>query len=165
MIIQVEVEVVLRPTVSRPLRLGVVPPIGKGDQMMRGLVCNLQFNDASSSYIAADGQSASSSWCRAPWPDFNFLCLTVTFFLFRVGRPRPYPPWTGWSSPKSKSKVSHVSVGRNFLILQLRLLDAKHALQRGIWVPTQHLLLDQGKPRKTLNELAGRRTFPTQTDF
>jgi hypothetical protein len=35
-------------------------------------------------------------------------------------------------------------------------LHEKHAVQRGIWVPTQHLLLDQGKPRKTLTELAGR---------
>jgi hypothetical protein len=29
-------------------------------------------------------------------------------------------------------------------------LHENHALQRGIWVPTQHLLWDQGKPRKTL---------------
>jgi hypothetical protein len=29
-------------------------------------------------------------------------------------------------------------------------LHEKHAVQRGIWVPTQHLLWDQGKPRKTL---------------
>jgi hypothetical protein len=25
----------------------------------------------------------------------------------------------------------------------------RHTEQRGIWVPTQHLLWDQGKPRKT----------------
>jgi hypothetical protein len=30
---------------------------------------------------------------------------------------------------------------------------------------TQHLLWDQGKPPKTLIELAGRRTFRMQTDF
>jgi hypothetical protein len=30
-------------------------------------------------------------------------------------------------------------------------------VQRGIWVPTQHLLFDEGKLRKTLIELAGRR--------
>jgi hypothetical protein len=41
----------------------------------------------------------------------------------------------------------------------------KHEVQCGIWVPTQHLLWDQGKPRKTLIELAGRRTFRMQTDF
>jgi hypothetical protein len=29
----------------------------------------------------------------------------------------------------------------------------KHAVQRGIWVPTQHLLWDQGKPWKPLIEL------------
>jgi hypothetical protein len=37
-----------------------------------------------------------------------------------------------------------------------------HAVQRGIWVPTQHWLWDQGKPRETLIELAGRRTFRMQ---
>jgi hypothetical protein len=35
-------------------------------------------------------------------------------------------------------------------------------VQRGIWVRTQHLLWDQGKPRKTLIVLAGRRTFRMQ---
>jgi hypothetical protein len=44
-------------------------------------------------------------------------------------------------------------------------LRVKHAEQRGIWVPTQHLLWDQGKPRKTFIELAGRKTFRIQTDF
>jgi hypothetical protein len=44
-------------------------------------------------------------------------------------------------------------------------LHMKHAVQRGIWVQTQHLLLNQGKPWKTLIELAGRRTFRMQTDF
>jgi hypothetical protein len=33
---------------------------------------------------------------------------------------------------------------------------------RGIGVPTQHLLWDEEKPRKTLIELAGRRTFRVQ---
>jgi hypothetical protein len=28
-------------------------------------------------------------------------------------------------------------------------LHEKHAVQRGIWVPTQYLLWDQEKPRKT----------------
>jgi hypothetical protein len=44
-------------------------------------------------------------------------------------------------------------------------LHEKHAVQRGIWVPTQHSLWDLGKPRKTLIELAGRRTFRMQTDY
>jgi hypothetical protein len=51
------------------------------------------------------------------------------------------------------------------LVLPLPGLHEKHAVQRGIWVPTQHPLWDQGKPRKTLFELAGRRTFRMQTDF
>jgi hypothetical protein len=33
-------------------------------------------------------------------------------------------------------------------------LHEKHAVQRGIWEPTQHSLWDQGKPRKTLIEFA-----------
>jgi hypothetical protein len=47
-------------------------------------------------------------------------------------------------------------------MLPLGGLHGKHAVQRGIWVPTQHLLWEQGKPRKTLIELAGRRTFRMQ---
>jgi hypothetical protein len=50
-------------------------------------------------------------------------------------------------------------------MLPLGGLYGKHAVQRGIWVPTQHLHWDQGKRRKTLTELAGRRTFRMQTDF
>jgi hypothetical protein len=44
---------------------------------------------------------------------------------------------------------------KNFEKLIFGVLHEKHAVQRGIWVPTQHLLWDQGKPRKTLIELAG----------
>jgi hypothetical protein len=50
-------------------------------------------------------------------------------------------------------------------MLPLGGLRGKHAVQRGISVPTQRLLWDQGKPRKALIELAGRRTFWMQTDF
>jgi hypothetical protein len=85
LVIKVEVEVTLRPTVSRPVRLGVVPLLEqvtrcyiylsdnyflyfscRAPSLTRGRVCNLQCNDASSisSYIATDGLSASSSWCR-----------------------------------------------------------------------------------------------------
>jgi hypothetical protein len=32
--VEVEVEVTLRPTVSRPVRLGVLPPFGASDQML-----------------------------------------------------------------------------------------------------------------------------------
>jgi hypothetical protein len=41
---------------------------------------------------------------------------------------------------------------RNFEKLIFGGLHEKHAVQRGIWIPTQHLLWDQGKPRKTLIE-------------
>jgi hypothetical protein len=88
--------------------------------LTRGRVCNLQRNDASSiwnlqrndassiwNYIATDGLSASSSWCQAPngVHDQIWISLFDNFFLLGVGLPRPYPSWTGWSSPKSKSKV------------------------------------------------------------
>jgi hypothetical protein len=46
-----------------------------------------------------------------------------------------------------------------FLMLLLGGLHVKHALQRGIWAPTQHLLWDKEKLRKTLIELVGRKTF------
>jgi hypothetical protein len=41
-------------------------------------------------------------------------------------------------------------------MLPLGGLHVKHAVQRGIWVPTQHLHWDQEKPRETLIELVGR---------
>jgi hypothetical protein len=84
------------------------------------------------------------------------------------------------SKVKSMSKVksqSHVttdsqSISMSWCLVHLALkeihpknFNLKHAVQRGIWVPTQHLLWDQGKPWKTLIELAGRRTFRMQTDF
>jgi hypothetical protein len=50
-------------------------------------------------------------------------------------------------------------------MLTLGGLHERHAVQRGIWVRTQHLLQDRGKPRKTLIDLAGRRTFRMRTDF
>jgi hypothetical protein len=46
-------------------------------------------------------------------------------------------------------------MAKHFENLIFRGLHEKHAVQRGIWVPSQHLLWDQGKPRKTLIELAG----------
>jgi hypothetical protein len=39
-------------------------------------------------------------------------------------------------------------------------LHEKHAVQRGIWVPTQHLLWDQGKPRKTLDRIGRSQDLP-----
>jgi hypothetical protein len=35
----------------------------------------------------------------------------------------------------------------------------KHVVATESWEPSQHLLLDTGKPRKTCAEVAGRRTF------
>jgi hypothetical protein len=45
-------------------------------------------------------------------------------------------------------------MAKNFEKLIFGGLHEKHAVTRGIWVPTQHSLWDQGKPRKTLIELA-----------
>jgi hypothetical protein len=46
-------------------------------------------------------------------------------------------------------------------------LGGQHVTCSAMWnlVPTQHLLWGQGIPRKTLIELAGRRTFRMQIDF
>jgi hypothetical protein len=84
--IHFHVEVTLRPTVSRPVRLGVLPLLeqvircyiypsdnyflyfsSRAPSLTRGRVCNLQCNDASSisSYIVTDGLSASPS-CAGP---------------------------------------------------------------------------------------------------
>jgi hypothetical protein len=41
-------------------------------------------------------------------------------------------------------------MAKNFEKLIFVGLHEKHAVQRGIWVPSQHSLCDQGKPRKTL---------------
>jgi hypothetical protein len=41
-------------------------------------------------------------------------------------------------------------MAKNFEKLIFGGLHEKHAVQRGILVPTQHSLCDQGKPRKTL---------------
>jgi hypothetical protein len=78
-----DVEVILLPTVSRPVRLGVLPPLEqvtrlyiylsdnyffyfscRAPSLTKGRVCNLQCNDASSisSYIATDDLSACSYW-------------------------------------------------------------------------------------------------------
>jgi hypothetical protein len=94
------VQVILLPTVSRPVRLGVVPlsemvtrcyiflsdnyflsSSCRAPSLTRGRVCNLQCNGASSipSYIATDGLSASSTWCRAH--DQILISLIGNYFL------------------------------------------------------------------------------------
>jgi hypothetical protein len=100
----VEVEVTLRPMVSRPVRLGVLPLLEqvtrcyiylsdnyflyfscRAPSLTRGRVCNLQSNDANpiSSYIATDGLSASSSWCRALNGDHSQILISLfdNYFL------------------------------------------------------------------------------------
>jgi hypothetical protein len=44
-------------------------------------------------------------------------------------------------------------------------LNVKHAVQRGIGIPIQHLFCDRGNPRKILIEVAGCGTFRMQTDL
>jgi hypothetical protein len=97
----VEVEVTLRPTVSRPVRLGVLSFLAQvirgylylSDNYFlyfpcRGRVCNLQCNDTSSfsSYIATDGLSATSSWCRTPNGAHNQILISLfdSYFVFSV---------------------------------------------------------------------------------
>jgi hypothetical protein len=53
-------------------------------------------------------------------------------------------------------------MAKNFGKLIFGGLHAKHAVQRGIWVPTQHSLWDQGKPKETLCVL--RRVFIPRWD-
>jgi hypothetical protein len=88
----------------------------RAPSLTRGRVCNLQCNDASSisSFIATDGLSSSSSWCRAPSGAHYQILISVfgNYFLSsRCRAPSPISPM------KLKVKVksqSHVSAGRNF---------------------------------------------------
>jgi hypothetical protein len=103
----IEVEVTLQETVSRPVLLGVLPLLEQVTRcyiylsdnyflyfscrvpsLTSGLVCNLQCNDASliSSYIATDGLSASSSWCRASSGAHNQIWISLfdSYFVVSV---------------------------------------------------------------------------------
>jgi hypothetical protein len=110
-------------TDGRPVRLGVLPLLEqvtrcyiylsdnyflyfscRAPSLMRGQVCNLQCNDASSisSYIATYGLSASLSWCRVgPITIFQFLCLTVTSSS-RCRAPSPISTMNRAIQPKVK---------------------------------------------------------------
>jgi hypothetical protein len=85
----------------------------------------------SRSHITTEGQSINMSWCLV------------------------HSALKGFHPNEFQSDIRRSTLKRNFL-LPLGGLHVKHAVQRGIWVPTQHLLLI---------ELAGRRTFRMQTDF
>jgi hypothetical protein len=90
------------------------------------------------SHITTDGQSISMSWCLVH---------------------------TALESQSERISNEHQEgyiKARNCLLPFGR---AACAVQIGIWVPTQHLLWDEGKPRKSLIELAGRRIFRKQADF
>jgi hypothetical protein len=52
-----------------------------------------------------------------PWPDFNFLCLTVTFFLLHVGRPL----WQEDGVCNLQCNHSLVRVHNHLLLSHLRL--------------------------------------------
>jgi hypothetical protein len=54
------------------------------------------------------------------------------------------------------------SSSQQCLMLPVEGLHGKHAVQLGIWLPTQDLLWDQGKPPKTLIELAGQSQSQSQ---
>jgi hypothetical protein len=88
--------------------------------LMRGRVCNLQCNDASSilSYIATDGLSASSSWCR-PLRSIYDQILIYLFDNYSISSwcraPSPISPTNRVIQPEIDVKnKNHVSVGRNF---------------------------------------------------
>jgi hypothetical protein len=60
-------------------------------EYLKDKINELISNSSSSSYIATNGQSASSSWCQVSFGAHDqiliLLCLTVTFVLLRIGRP------------------------------------------------------------------------------
>jgi hypothetical protein len=58
--------------------------------------------------------------------------------------------------------VGKATLGQNFVVTIWK-AACEHAVQRGIWVPTQYLLYDRENPRKILFELAERRTYRMQT--
>jgi hypothetical protein len=101
-----------------------------------------------------------------PGPIQILISLFERYFVFSVYGSLTHIPQepsdpAQSQSQKAKSRWCRVKM----LILPLEGLHGKHALQRGIWVLTEHLLWDQGKPRKTLIVLAGLRIFRMETDF
>jgi hypothetical protein len=100
----------------------------------------------------------SGTWWSSPESKSCYDRRSVTQYVL-VPRPRGFR----WApSEEFQSDIRRGTLRRNFL-LALGGLHVKHAVQRGIWVPTQHLFWDLGKPRKNLIELAGHRAFRFQT--
>jgi hypothetical protein len=134
--VQVQVQVILRLMVSRPVHLSVLLILErvtrcyislsdnyffifscKAPSLTRRRVCNLQCNDACSisSYIATDGLSASSSWCRSPngAHDHFLISLFDNYFLSsRCRAPSHISPMKRVGDPARSQ--SHVRVGQNF---------------------------------------------------
>jgi hypothetical protein len=77
---------------------------------------------SSQSHVTTDGQSLSMSWC-----------------LVQVALDGLHP-----------NEFQKECIKATFFMSPLGGLHVKHALQCGIWVPSQHLLWGQGKPRKSL---------------
>jgi hypothetical protein len=110
-----------------------------------------------SSYFAPDGQSASMSWCRAS--DFNFLCLTITFFLLHVG----HPLWREEGSAVCSAITQWSELGRtrnHTLLSRLRLPQlegsgSRSYTQQELGVPV--ILPGTGFPLRHLLRLAGLR--------
>jgi hypothetical protein len=91
----------------------------RAPSLTKGRVCNLHCNDASSvpSYIATDGLSASSSWCRAPNGAQNQILIYLfdSYLSSRCRAPSPISPMSRVIQPKVKAKSrSHVSAVRNW---------------------------------------------------
>jgi hypothetical protein len=109
--VKIEIEVKLRPTVSRPVRLGVRHPSGTQDQffflleifltqlrvcyfvapsLTRGRVCNLLLLLVLASAVSLGSQ------CRWDSRPYFIVPILETPPIWRARSPYLYPPGTGW---------------------------------------------------------------------